>query len=217
MHAPPFGLQLSTVQPTSSSHVFGSPGVQPASAAQASPTVQSFPSLHAWPTFAVKVHPVAGLQPSVVQPLPSLHGTCEPTQLPAVQWSPLVQRLLSEQVLVLSTTKAQPPSAGMQLSSVQGLLSEQTFAVPGTQMPLPLHVSAPLVPVQPFPSEHGAPLAGVKTQAPVWGLQLSVVQALLSEQGLSAPFTHAPWKQVSTPLVPVQASPSEQVLVSSLV
>ena len=66
---------------------------------------------------------------------------------------------------------------GAQLSVVQTLLSLQLGSGPPTQIPA-LHVS-PVV--QALPSLHDR-LLFVWTHAPVSGLQLSVVQTLLSSQ-----------------------------------
>ena len=103
------------------------------------------------------------------------------------------------------------PVAGLQLSSVHALLSLQTLALPGWQLPPPL-VSPT---VQAFPSVqalvlfvnthpdaglqlsivHALPslqLTGVNTHWPVAGLQASVVQRLLSLHCVVPVFWHVP-------------------------
>src|SRR5436189_103900 len=68
--------------------------------------------------------PLAGLQPSSVQTLPSLQsGAGPPTQAPARQVSPVVQALPSSQGATLGTFSQTP---AVQLSSVQGLPSSQS-------------------------------------------------------------------------------------------
>jgi len=58
---------------------------------QASPVVQALPSLHGW-VLLMNSHPVAGLQVSLVQALPSMQGNgAPPTQVPDAQVSPVVQ------------------------------------------------------------------------------------------------------------------------------
>ena len=118
-------------------------------------------------------------------------------QVPPAQESPVVHALPSSHAAVLFVVTQ--PVAGLQVSVVQGLLSLQTAAVPAWQLPPP-HAS-PVV--HALPSSHGLVLL-VKTQ-PVAGLQVSVVQALLSSQTTGAPGTQAPPPQMS-PVV--QALPS---------
>jgi len=114
--------------------------------------------------------------------------------------SPLVQALLSEHTAVL-LLYTHVPVLAVQLSSVQGLLSEQTLGLPPVQTPL-WQVS---VWVQALLSEQLAPDAGAYTHAPVWVLQLSVVHGLLSLQVTLPVATHAPPWHLS-PVV--QALPS---------
>ena len=99
--------------------------------------------------------------------------------MPPPHVSAVVQALPSSQAAVLFV-KTQP-DAGLQESVVHTLLSLQTTAEPGTHVPPP-QVS-PVV--QALPSSQTAVLF-VKTQ-PVAGLQLSVVQMLLSLQTTAAP------------------------------
>jgi hypothetical protein len=161
--------------------------------------VQALLSSHGL-ALSTKTQPTASSQLSVVQTLLSLQivGSRE-WHVPPLQLSPVVQGFPSSHGLVLFV-KAQTPVAGLQLSVVQALPSVQTIAVPGLHRP-PLHVS-PMV--QASPSLHGLVL-WLKTQLPVTGLQLSVVQGSLSSQGDCVPGLHAPPPQVSPT---VQALPS---------
>jgi hypothetical protein len=168
---------------------------------QVSLVVQLSPSLHAAVLF-VYTHPVPGSQLSSVQTLPSLQfGAGPPTHVPPVQVSAVVQALLSSHgALLLACVQ---PLAGLQLSSVQTLLSSQSSAGPLPQAP-PLQVS---VVVQASPSLHGAVL--LACTHPVMVLQLSSVQTFPSSQLGGGPPTQAPLLQAS---FVVQASPSLQGL-----
>jgi hypothetical protein len=138
----------------------------------------------------VNTHPVAGLQESSVQALPSLQTSAgPPTQAPPLHASGVVHAFPSLQDAVLFTWTQ--PVPGLQESSVQPLLSLQLGAGPPTQAP-PAHVS-PVV--HALPSLQGAVLL-VKTH-PVVVLQLSFVHTLLSLQTRAGPATHAPPLQVS--------------------
>jgi hypothetical protein len=98
--------------------------------------------------------PLPGLHASSVHGLPSLQTTAAPaTQLPVLQASPMVQALPSLQPAVLALNWQ--PSLGSQLSSVQGLLSLQTWAEPGLQVPAAQ--ASPLVQTEPSASQ-GCPL-----------------------------------------------------------
>ena len=74
------------------------------------------------------------------------------------------------------------PVAGLQLSVVHTLLSLHIVAAPETHTPPPQ--TSPVV--QALPSLHALELLA-KTQAPVAGLQLSVVHTLLSLQTTAPP------------------------------
>src|SRR5438552_1394860 len=87
----------------------------------------------------VWTQPVAGLQLSSVQGLPSLQsGAGPPPRLPPLQLYSAVLRSPSLQGAVLLVWTH--PVAGLQLSSVQGLPSLQSGAGPPTQLQ-PLQVS----------------------------------------------------------------------------
>jgi len=93
--------------------------------------------------------PLAGLQESVVQTLPSLQlGAAPPTQVPPEQVSAVVQELPSSQLAVLFVFTQ--PVRLLQESVVQTLPSLQLGAGPPTQMPAE-QVSAV---VQALPSLH---------------------------------------------------------------
>jgi hypothetical protein len=147
------------------------------------------------------------LQVSVVHTLLSLQTTGVPgLQTPPPQVSPAVQAFPSLQGFVLFVWTQ--PVDGLQLSSVHGLPSSQlSVPVPGLQTPAP-QVS-PVV--QAFPSSQGFVLF-VYTH-PVAGLQLSVVQTLLSLQTTGAPGWQTPPPQVSPN---VHAFPSLQGFVLSV-
>src|SRR5947207_1174631 len=116
------GSQPSSVQGFPSSQVGAAPPTQ-APSWQVSLAVQVLPSSQGAALF-VWVQPLAGLQPSSVQALPSLQsGAGPPTQAPARQVSPVVQALPSSQGATLGTF-AQTPA--VQLSSVHGLPSSQS-------------------------------------------------------------------------------------------
>jgi hypothetical protein len=201
--APVAGLQLSVVQTLLSLQTVGAPGTQ-LPPPQASPVVQALPSLQGFVLFA-NTQPEAGLQLSVVQTLLSLQTVGAPDMhAPPPQTSPVVQALPSLQALVLFV-KTQAPVVGLQLSVVQTLLSLQTVAVPGRQLP-PRH-SSPVV--QALSSLHVFELSFECLQ-PFDGLQLSSVHGLLSLQSVGPPPWHEPPPQAS---LAVHGLPSLQGLV----
>ena len=202
-HSPFAGLHASSVHALLSLHTTGAPATQ-APAEQASPAVQAFPSLQVFVLSFVKTHaPVAGLHASSVQALLSPQTTGAPgTQDPDEHVSPVVHAFPSLHAAVLLA--CWQPVAGLQLSSVHRLLSLHDTAAPPTQAPD--EQVSPLV--HAFPSSQAAVLF---TYAhPVAGLQLSLVQTLLSLQVTAATPTHVPPEQVS-PVV--QAFPSSQTAV----
>ena len=101
----------------------------------------------------------------------------------------VVHALLSLQGLALFVCTQ--PLAGLHESLVQTLLSSQLTAVPPLHTPA---VHASFV-VHALPSSQ-LPLTGEKTQ-PLAGLQLSLVQTLLSSQASAAPPVQTPALQVS--------------------
>lgn len=147
--APP--EQKLSVQALPSSQSGGGPGMQ-LPPEHTSLTEQAFPSMHG-PVLLTWTQPIAGLQLSSVHPFPSSQfGGGPVTHDPPAQTSPVVHALLSEQELVLSTCTQ--PIAGLQLSSVQMLLSLQFICGPGRHAP-PEHRSFF---VQAFASLHGLAL-----------------------------------------------------------
>ena len=187
--SPVIGSQESVVQGLLSLQVFGVPAHTPL--VQISLIVQGFPSSHA-ALLKTWVQPVNGLQEAVVQTLLSSgQVTCVPVQVPFEQLSFSVHALLSLQVPEFFGVCTHPV-AGLQLSSVQALLSSQlSGVVPGLQVPF--SQTSPVV--QAFPSLQAAEF-GVKTQSPVIGSQESVVQGLLSLQVFGVP-AHTPLEQTS--------------------
>jgi hypothetical protein len=117
------GLQPSVVHGFLSSQSGGAPPTQ-APLLQVSLVVQALPSSHG-ALLLVLTQPVCSSQLSSVQTLLSLQlGGGPPTQAPPLQASAVVQALPSSHELLLGTNVQ--PLAGLQLSSVQGLLSLQT-------------------------------------------------------------------------------------------
>ena len=110
-------LQVSVVQTLLSSQIVAEPGWHDPPP-QTSPVVQAFPSEQARVLF-VKTQPVDVLQVSVVHGLLSLQVTGEPTHAPETQAS-VVQRFPSEQAFASLFVNTHRPSAGLQVSSVQG-------------------------------------------------------------------------------------------------
>jgi glyoxylate utilization-related uncharacterized protein len=182
------GLQLSSVQPLPSAQLGGGPPAH-APPLHVSLVVHASLSLHA-AVLLVWTQPLAGLQPSSVQPLPSLQlGGAPPTQAPAPHVSLVVQALPSLHGAVLLVWVQ--PVAGLQASFVHTLPSLQLSTAPPVQEP-PLQTS---LSVQALPSLQEAALL-VCTQ-PLTGLQLSSVQPLPSAQLGGGPPSHAPPLHVS--------------------
>jgi len=180
--------QTSVVHGLLSSHGAKLPPVQTPSR-HLSLTVQELPSSHA-AVLGVKVQPVALLQASSVQGLPSEQGSALPgVQAPAVQISPNVQTLPSEQLAVVSLWTQ--PLTGSQVSAVHGFRSSQLATEPGTHAP-PLQMSPT---VQPLLSLQ--PSLFSRNVQPAARSQESVVQGLPSLQGSDAPGAHTPAAQVS--------------------
>src|SRR5438876_4142937 len=116
------GAQLSVVHVLPSSQLGAAPPTH-VPPLQVSPVVQAFPSLQGL-ELLVCVQPVAELQPSVVQTLPSSQlGGAPPTHVPPLQVSPVVQAFPSLQGLVLLACVQ--PVAELQPSVVQTLPSSQ--------------------------------------------------------------------------------------------
>jgi hypothetical protein len=193
--------------------------------------LQTFPSEHDVPfRTAVAVHPVEGLQLSVVHTFPSLQTSAVPAaHTPAWQVSAPLQTFPSEHAVPFATGAVAHPVAGTHESVVHGLASLQTSAVPAVHVPL-WQVSAPL---QRLVSAHEVPFArtalvhtpeaqvsvvhgfeslqsaAVTHEAqpamgvcwqPLTELHESVVQASLSLQLSAVPAAQLPLWQVSDPL-----------------
>jgi hypothetical protein len=129
--------QSSMVQGLASSQLIGVLKQPPVLGSQAS-AVQALPSLQ---DLEMCAQPVFGSHESLVHSFWSSQSTgiVPATQSPALQCSPVVQALPSEQALVSSFVPRHPPSLGSQVSSVQALPSSQPMVGPATQVPCPLH------------------------------------------------------------------------------
>jgi hypothetical protein len=196
--------QPSAVHASPSSQSRGDVAWQLPAPSQKSDSVQRFESLHEVPEGALLVvQPMAGLQLSVVQSLVSLQTIGSPMQLPApLQESDWVQRLESLHEVPEGALLVVQPVAGLQLSVVQSLVSLQTIGSP-MQLPAPLQESDW---VQRLESLHEVPAGVLVAVQPVAGLQLSMVQLLVSSQN-----TGAPWVQLPAPS---QVSPFVHALLS---
>jgi hypothetical protein len=130
------------------------PALQTAGPQAPGPVLQTNPSLPAAENAQL---PVFVSQLSAVQPLPSVQGLAGPaTQSEPWQASPTVQALLSSQVPALGLwLHDQLPALLMQASTVQALLSSQSWLPPPLQVP-PSQVSAV---VHASPSSQSVPLA----------------------------------------------------------
>jgi hypothetical protein len=154
---PKAGLQLSVVHTFPSSQTSAAPAVH-TPAWQVSGPLQTFPSEHGTPfSTVVATQPLAGLQLSVVQGLPSLQTSGVPAlHVPPWQVSAPLHGLPSLHAVPLATTAlVHTPAA--HVSVVHGLLSLQSAATLHALQPAmgvcwqpltPLHVSA----VHAFPS-----------------------------------------------------------------
>ncbi len=198
------GSQTSSVQKFPSLHSIALPGLQ-APAAHTSPIEQTLPSSHA-ATLLATTQPISGSHASVVQTLPSSQTlAAPPKQAPFLQVSLPVHTLPSSQPAAF-LTKTQPLT-GSQASSVHGLPSLHTTALPALHSPAP-HTSAW---VQALLSSQGNRLATFLHPWP--GSHVSVVQGLLSSQAGGMPGAQTDALQTS-PLV--QAFLSSQGSVLSL-
>jgi len=107
------------------------------SAVQGLPSAQLALTVQDWhPAICVFVHPLTGLQASVVQALPSLQLRAVPdVQLPLWQVSAPLQTLPSAHDVPFVTAVVVHPVAGVQPSVVQGLPSLHVSGVPAVQAP----------------------------------------------------------------------------------
>jgi hypothetical protein len=133
---PVVGLQESVVQGFESLQLSAVPAAQVPDWHVSAP-LHALPSGHGVPfDTGVVVHPVEGLQPSVVHTLPSLQlGGVPAVQLPDWQVSGPSQALPSEHEVPFATAVLTQPVAGLQESVVHGLPSLQLGAVPAVQLP----------------------------------------------------------------------------------
>jgi hypothetical protein len=182
--APLDGLHASVVQALLSLTLTGVPLLQLPVEPQVSLPLHAFPSVQLVPAALLVwvTAPVVVLQVSVVQGLPSSTTTGVPGwQAPvALQSSAPVHALLSVQLVPLATGLWVMPVPAAQASVVQGLLSFRFGAVPATQVPVELQVSAPL---HTLASAQLVPEATGVWTTPVPVTKLSVVQGLPSSIG----------------------------------
>ena len=192
------GSQVSVVQANPSSQLEPEPGTH-APPLHASPVVHALLSLQD-AVLALKVHPSAASQPSLVHGLPSLHcKTAPPLHNPPLHTSPVVHALPSEHGSALFV--CQQPVVALQLSVVQSVWSSQPSAAPAMQPPS-THVS---VVVHTLPSLQGALF--IVCWQPCTALHVSSVHTLPSLHAISAPGLQPPPEQTSPP---VHALPSSQ-------
>jgi hypothetical protein len=195
--APLHTLASGHEEPSGTTGLLQAPSVQ-MSLVHGLPSAQSAFTTQGWHVgICVFWQPLTGVQVSVVQALPSLQSRAVPAlQTPFWQVSVPLQTLESAQEVPFSTGVLAHPKTGSQVSVVQELPSLQSRTVPALQTPF-WQVSVPL---QTLVSSHGVPFdTGVFVQ-PVDGLQLSVVQMLLSLQLSAVPGVQVPFWQVSVPL-----------------
>jgi hypothetical protein len=131
--------QESVVQSTPSSQFGGVPGWHAPCAVQVSSPLQALLSLHEFAVLGTNEQPVAATHESFVHGLLSLQTKGTPAmQVPPEQDSCPLQAFRSPQPLLLFGVNTHPV-AGLQVSSVHGLLSLHTRGAP-VQVPFP-HVS----------------------------------------------------------------------------
>jgi hypothetical protein len=174
---PKTGSQASVVQTFESLQLRAVPAVQ-VPPWQVSAPLQMLVSAHAVPLrTGVLLHPVTGLQLSVVHTLLSLQlSAVPPAHEPFWQVSAPLQTLASVHDEPFGSAVLAHPVTALQLSVVQTLASLQLSGVPAVQVPF-WQVSAPL---QTVVSAHGVPLANGVVKQPMSGSQLSVVHTLPS-------------------------------------
>jgi hypothetical protein len=194
---PKTGSQLSVVQAFPSSQLSVVPPRQDP-LWQVSLPLHTFPSAQDVPlSTGACAHPVAGLQLSVVQGLPSLQSSGVPVvQAPAWQVSLPSQRSLSAHDVPFASGLVWQPVIGSQVSAVQAFPSLQSSGAPLVHTPA-WQVSAPL---QTVPSLHDVPLITGVLVHPNTGSQPSAVQGFASVQLRAVPPVQVPDWQISLPL-----------------
>ena len=180
----------------------------------------------------VKVQPVVGSQPSVVQYSPSAQARAEPMHAPCEHDSLTVHKSLSTQGVPLAMAVWLQPVEGLHASLVQAFLSSQMFAgwtcwqpsvasqvsvvhaLPSSQPTVPLALQTPAVHVSPVVqgslSTQARPSLALLNTQPVAGTHVSLVQTFVSSQTTAVP-PQLPDVHLSAE---VQALPSEHVLPS---
>ena len=167
---------------------------------QVSLDVQALPSAQGPPSRLAWAQPLAGLQVSVVQGLPSSQPKVPVTaHVPLAQPSPVVQRLPSVQVTTFG--KCVQPLESLQPSSVHKLPSSQLGTLP--RQVWWVHKSETL---HFCPSSQGIPSASACLQPPTVA-QLSLLHTLPSSQSTVLPGAHLPLLHESNA---VHALPSSQ-------
>jgi predicted membrane protein len=206
---PVAGLHASLVHALLSLHESAVPAAHTPVALQVSAPLQALPSEHAMPALTgVCEQPPVGAQASAVQGLLSSHESAVPAvHTPAaLHVSAPLQTLLSAHAAPAETGGKSHPDAGLHPSTVHALPSAQVRGAAVTHTPEP-HTWRPehtlvLPQLTPSPTK--------PTTQPVAGLQLLVVQGLLSAHTSAVPAVQAPAAlQVSAPL---QRSPSEHAV-----
>jgi hypothetical protein len=174
-------------------------------------SVQGSPSSQAIPSAAFVVpQPVAGVQSSTVQGLPSSVQVtaAPPEQVPLVHVSPVVHASESSHDAPSAAGIAPQPLAGSHISTVHGLPSSaQVVAPPPPHAPAPQTVAV----VHGLPSSQPVPSATfVKPHVPVAGSQSGAVHGFASSgQSIALPPPHAPAVHV---VLEVHALPSSQLV-----
>jgi hypothetical protein len=194
-------LQPSSVQSFWSSHTSSAVVAHCAAALHKLSVEQALLSSQTVPSRTVVAHPEALSQRSSVHAFWSSHPTGAPAvQLSSEQRSPWVQASPSSQGSPSRTELVQAPAT--QSSLVHKLLSSQASTAPGVHTP-PMHASPS---VQELPSSHGAVSSAAKSQLPLVGSHVSVVQGFSSSHKGEAPVQVPP--PHCSPIV--HGSPSSQ-------
>lgn len=185
---PVAGAHASAVQTLPSSQPAPTPLQAPPK--HVSPPVHALPSLHVLPSTTVAcAQPPAWLQESAVQSLPSLQLVTAPLpHTPDAQVSPVVHLLPSSHAAPLLPAVNVQPSVGSHASTVQGLASLHTTAVPLQDAAMQV---SPVV--QWLASSQLVPSLTDACVQPITASQPSAVHGLLSLQaGLPVPMQLVP-------------------------
>jgi hypothetical protein len=157
----------------------------------------------------VKVHPVAGAQPSTVHPLLSLQASAgPPVHVPPTQVSLVVHAFPSLHVVPFGFTGFEQVPVDAEHVPALWHWSGSGHTT-GVALQAPLWQASPVVHL--FPSSHTVPFGwGTAEQAPVAGAHVPVLQSSVSElQSIGVPARHASVERLQVSL-PLQALPSSQ-------